>query len=57
MKKMLAGLVFTALLLYNDVAMAQQTSARAACVLEMETGRVLFAANETQRLPWRPPQR
>ena len=51
MKKMLAGLVFTALLLYNDVAMAQQTSARAACVLEMETGRVLFAANEAQRLP------
>lgn len=51
MKKLLAGLVFVALLLYNGGSRAEGTSARAACVIERRTGRVLFAQNERERLP------
>ena len=52
-EKTLAGLVFAALLLYNGAVWAENggTSARAACVIERQTGRILFAANETERLP------
>lgn len=51
MKKILAGLVFIALLLYNGVSLAADTSARAACIIERQSGRVLFAANAQGRLP------
>lgn len=51
MKKILAGLVFIALLLYNGVSLAADTSARAACIIERQSGRVLFAANAQERLP------
>ena len=39
--------------MYNQYgALAQdETTARAACILEMETGRVLFASNMHARLP------
>lgn len=50
MKRLLAGLVFAAVLVYNGFAQAG-TSARAACVLDVASGRVLFAANENEHLP------
>lgn len=53
-KKTFAGLFMLAALLYNmhmPWAAAQETSARAAYVIELKTGRVLFAANEDEQLP------
>ena len=52
-KRWAAGLFIALVFMYNHLgAMAQgETSAKAACVLELETGRVLFAFNENSRLP------
>lgn len=49
----MAGLFFALVFMYNHVgALAQgETSAKAACVMEMETGRVLFEKNMHERLP------
>ena len=57
MKRWAAGLFFALFFLYNQYgglygALAQgETSAKAACVLDIGTGRVLFCCNEMQRLP------
>lgn len=48
MKRFAAVLFFFAAFLYNGIAHAD---AAAAAVIEAETGRVLYALNETQRLP------
>ena len=48
MKKILPLLFFFAVFLYNGSAQAEPA---AAAVIEAETGRVLYAMNETQRLP------
>lgn len=48
MKRFAAVLFFFAAFLYNGIAHAD---AAAAAVIEVETGRVLYALNETQRLP------
>lgn len=48
MKRFAAVLFFFAAFLYNGIA---QADAAAAVVIEAETGRVLYAMNETQRLP------
>lgn len=45
------GLFLTLALLYNGGERALATSARAACVLEMNTGRVLYAHSEQEQLP------
>ena len=52
-KRWAAGLFIALIFMYNHVgALAQgETSAKAACVLEMETGRVLFEQNARARLP------
>lgn len=46
-KRWAAGLFIALIFMYNHVgALAQgETSAKAACVLELETGRVLFEQN------------
>ncbi len=54
LKKCAAGVFMMAALLYNSfitIALADATSARAAYVMEMQTGRVLFAYHENERLP------
>ena len=56
LKRWMLGLFFVLALLYNGKAVAlermeTQTSARAACIMEMETGRVLLAINEREPLP------
>ena len=51
LKRWLTGLFIALALLYNEGEPAQAASARAACVLEAETGRVLYAQNESERLP------
>ena len=53
LKRWALGLFFVLALLYNGKAAAQTlpTSARAACVLEASTGRVLYAHNEHEQLP------
>jgi len=54
MKKRWAGLFMLAALLYNAGiawAAADQTSARAAYVLDLKTGRTLFAVNENAEMP------
>lgn len=48
MKRMAAALFFFAIILYNGSAAAD---AAAAAVIDEQTGRVLYAANETQELP------
>lgn len=52
-KRWAAGLFFALIFMYNYVGVLAQgeTSAKAACVLEMETGRVLFEHNMHDRLP------
>ena len=52
-KRWAAGLFIALIFMYNHVgALAQgETSAKAACVLELETGRVLFESNMHTRLP------
>ena len=52
-KRWAAGLFIALIFMYNHVgALAQgETSAKAACVLELETGRVLFEQNARARLP------
>ena len=52
-KRWAAGLFIALIFMYNHVgAFAQgETSAKAACVLELETGRVLFEQNARARLP------
>ena len=52
-KRWTAGLFIALFFLYNHVGALSEdaTSARAACVMEMETGRVLFAVNMNDRLP------
>ena len=50
MKRIVAGLFFAALLLYNGHARAE-TAARSAILIEMETGRVLYAQNAREPLP------
>ena len=37
--------------MYNHVGGLAETSARAACILDQQTGRVLYAHNEQARLP------
>lgn len=49
MKRMLAGLFFCAILLYNGTALAE--GARSAVLIERETGRVLYAQNAHEALP------
>lgn len=54
LKRWALGLFFALALLYNEKAAALEsleTSARAACVLELHTGRVLYAFNERAQLP------
>ena len=53
MKRWAAGLFIGLFFLYNQCGAISEgeTSARAACVLEMKTGRVLFAHNMHDRLP------
>ena len=48
MKRIIAGLFFAAVFLYNGVARAE---ARAALLMEYETGRVLYAQNAGEPLP------
>ena len=48
MKRIVAGLFFAAVFLYNGVARAE---ARAALLMEYETGRVLYAQNAGEPLP------
>lgn len=48
MKKIIAGLFFAAVFLYNGSAMA---AARSAVLMEMDTGRVLYAQNADEALP------
>ena len=48
MKKIIAGLFFAAVFLYNGAALA---SGRSAVLMEMETGRVLYAQNADEPLP------
>ncbi len=53
-KKCVAGVFMVIALLYNSImaaALADMTSARAAYVVELQTGRQLFAVNEDERLP------
>ena len=52
-KRWAAGLFMAFVFMYNHIGgLAQgETTAKAACVLEMETGRVLFCYNEYARLP------
>lgn len=52
-KRWAAGLFMALIFMYNQVgALAQgESSARAACIMEMETGRVLFACSMHDRLP------
>ncbi|MBR6810267.1 MAG: D-alanyl-D-alanine carboxypeptidase, partial [Clostridia bacterium] len=49
-KRLLAGLFFAALLLYNG-SWARAESAKSAILTEMETGRVLYEKNAHQALP------
>lgn len=53
MKRWAVGLFFALIFMYNQYGCLAQdeTSAKAACVLEMETGRVLFESNMHSRLP------
>lgn len=55
LKRWTLGLFFALALLYNGkealAAETLETSARAACVMELGTGRVLYAYNERERLP------
>jgi len=52
-KRWLAGLFFILFLMYNQCGALSQgeTSARAACILDMETGRVLFESDMHKQLP------
>lgn len=52
-KRWAAGLFFVLIFMYNQYGVLAQgeTSARAACVLEMTTGRVLFEHDMHRRLP------
>ena len=52
-KRWAAGLFIALIFMYNHSGgLAQgETSAKAACVMEMETGRVLFEYNARARLP------
>lgn len=50
-KRWTAGLFMALIFMYNHVGALAETSARAACILEMETGRVLFASDMHARLP------
>lgn len=50
-KRWAAGLFFVLIFLYNQIGGLAQTSARSACVLDMQTGRVLYAHEEHARLP------
>lgn len=49
-KRLLAGLFFAVLLLYNG-GVAQAESAKSAILVEMETGRILYEKNAHQALP------
>ena len=49
-KRLLAGLFFAALLLYNGSA-ARAESAKSAILVEMETGRILYEKNAHEALP------
>ena len=49
MKRLLTGLFFALILLYNGCAAAE--GARSAILMEMETGRVLYARNAQEALP------
>ena len=53
LKRWAAGLFIGLFFLYNQYGGLSEgeTSARAACILEMETGRVLFESNMHERLP------
>ena len=53
MKRWAAGLFIGLFFLYNQCGALSEgeTSARAACIMEMETGRVLFESNMHERLP------
>ena len=52
-KRWSAGLFIILIFMYNHLGgLAQgETSAKAACIMEMETGRVLFEYNMHARLP------
>jgi len=52
-KRWAAGLFMALVFMYNHIGgLAQgETSARAACILDMQTGRVLFESNMHERLP------
>ena len=52
-KRWAAGLFFALVFMYNQFGVLAQgeTSARAACVLDAQTGRVLFESNMHDRLP------
>lgn len=50
MKRIIAGLFFAAILLYNGSA-AAEAAARSAILIEMETGRVLYQQNAHEPLP------
>ncbi len=49
MKRLLTGLFFTLILLYNGWGLAEE--ARSAILMEMDTGRVLYARNAHEALP------
>ena len=53
MKRWAAGLFISLFFLYNQCGVLSEgeTSARAACIMDMETGRVLFEHNMHARLP------
>ena len=53
MKRWAAGLFFALFFLYNQCGSLSEgeTSAKAACIMEMETGRVLFSYNMHEQLP------
>ena len=51
MKRWAAGLFIALIFMYNHIGVLADTSARAACILDQQTGRVLYAYNEQARLP------
>ena len=50
-KRWAAGLFIVLIFMYNHVGGLAETSAKAACILDRQTGRVLYAQGERARLP------
>jgi len=50
-KRWATGLFIALIFMYNQIGGLAETSAKAACILDRQTGRVLYAFNERARLP------